>query len=369
VQGVAPGSVATVTQRYIWGLDLAGDWERGMGQTRPQGSRTRTGGVGALLGVMTSAGKTYSVCNDANGNVMGFIDLDTASLTARFDYDAFGNPITNWTAPGHPASETITRVRFSSKHQDPHTGWVYYGYRWYDPENGRWPSKDPIEERGGINLYGMVGNDAVNRIDLLGLADILVEMTRTYHQWDTTSNFTAKATSKAIAACCKEVKGQTIELKKGKYSLVPDPRFRGGDIDYPIPTGNHTGNWSPSSTTSIQAIVSSINAGIIANYDNAMTAYQQAVSEGGGATPNLLQRIFGKIGQGGGPSPPGEITLYGIPVGEFGTHNILINPGRGFSGTRMHIGENCNWSRGCPIVGKNAQLRSTAITIYQGQVG
>ena len=248
---------------------------------------------------------------------------------------------------------------------------LYYGFRYYHPETGRWLSRDPIEERGGVNLYGMVGNDPVNRWDYLGLADILVEMNRAYFEWDTLSSFTAKATSKALAACCKEVRGQTIELKRGNYSLVPDPRFRGGDIDYPIPTGNHTGNWSQSSTTSIQAIVSSINAGIIANYNNAMTAYEQAVSEGGGGggTPNLLQRIFGRIGQVGGPSPPGEITLYGIPAGEFGTHNVLINPGGGFSGTRMHIGENCNWSRGCPIVGRNAQLRTTAIMIYEGHVG
>lgn len=64
----APNTVAAVSQRYIWGLDLAGDWERGMGKTRPQGSSTRTGGVGALLGVITADGSTYSVCNDANGN-------------------------------------------------------------------------------------------------------------------------------------------------------------------------------------------------------------------------------------------------------------------------------------------------------------
>jgi uncharacterized protein RhaS with RHS repeats len=44
-----------------------------------------------------------------------------------------------------------------------------YTYRWYDPLTGRWPSRDPIQERGGINLYGFVGNDGVNRLDLLGL--------------------------------------------------------------------------------------------------------------------------------------------------------------------------------------------------------
>ena len=46
---------------------------------------------------------------------------------------------------------------------------MYYGYRYYDPKRGRWPSRDPIEEWGGENLYGFVGNDAVNRIDKFGL--------------------------------------------------------------------------------------------------------------------------------------------------------------------------------------------------------
>ena len=44
-----------------------------------------------------------------------------------------------------------------------------YLYRYYDPLTGRWPSRDPIEERGGVNLYGFVGNNGVGRLDLLGL--------------------------------------------------------------------------------------------------------------------------------------------------------------------------------------------------------
>src|SRR5438045_5548548 len=35
--------------------------------------------------------------------------------------------------------------------------------------SGRWLSRDPIGERGGRNLYGMVRNDPVNHWDLLGL--------------------------------------------------------------------------------------------------------------------------------------------------------------------------------------------------------
>jgi RHS repeat-associated protein len=45
----------------------------------------------------------------------------------------------------------------------------YYGYRYYHPQTGRWINRDPIEESGGLNLYGFVGNSPIIRIDILGL--------------------------------------------------------------------------------------------------------------------------------------------------------------------------------------------------------
>jgi RHS repeat-associated protein len=47
---------------------------------------------------------------------------------------------------------------------------AYYGYRYYDPTTGRWPSRDPIGERGGLNLYGFAGNSGLNEWDYLGLS-------------------------------------------------------------------------------------------------------------------------------------------------------------------------------------------------------
>ena len=44
----------------------------------------------------------------------------------------------------------------------------YYGYRYYQSQTGRWINRDPIEEEGGVNLYGFVGNDGVGKWDLLG---------------------------------------------------------------------------------------------------------------------------------------------------------------------------------------------------------
>jgi uncharacterized protein RhaS with RHS repeats len=51
-----------------------------------------------------------------------------------------------------------------------------YGYRYYDPLTGRWPSKDPIAERGGIYLYGFVGNNGISRVDKIGLVDFFDAM-------------------------------------------------------------------------------------------------------------------------------------------------------------------------------------------------
>jgi RHS repeat-associated protein len=51
---------------------------------------------------------------------------------------------------------------------------AFYGYRYYDPVTGRWPSRDPIGEEGGVNLYAFVGNNGVNHWDYLGQLGPLV---------------------------------------------------------------------------------------------------------------------------------------------------------------------------------------------------
>jgi uncharacterized protein RhaS with RHS repeats len=48
---------------------------------------------------------------------------------------------------------------------------VRFGARDYDAETGRWTGKDPIGFNGGdTELYGYVGNDAINLIDSSGLS-------------------------------------------------------------------------------------------------------------------------------------------------------------------------------------------------------
>ncbi|HWY78550.1 MAG TPA: RHS repeat-associated core domain-containing protein [Verrucomicrobiae bacterium] len=41
--------------------------------------------------------------------------------------------------------------------------------RWYSPNAGKWLSRDPIGEKGGLNLYGFVANNPISVVDKLGL--------------------------------------------------------------------------------------------------------------------------------------------------------------------------------------------------------
>jgi RHS repeat-associated protein len=139
---------------YTWGLDLSQ-------------SRRGAGGVGGLLVVEKhSSGATgiYYPTYDGNGNVSEYLDA-SGDRVAHYQYDPFGN-LTPESTGSH---QTLFTHRFSTKYFDEETGFYYYGYRYLDPVTGRWPSRDPIGERGGLNLYGFVGNDGMNKWDLLGL--------------------------------------------------------------------------------------------------------------------------------------------------------------------------------------------------------
>jgi RHS repeat-associated protein len=61
--------------------------------------------------------------------------------------------------------------RFSSKEFHANSSLYYYGFRFYDPNLQRWINRDPIGERGEINLYRVVGNKPTTRNDHWGLID------------------------------------------------------------------------------------------------------------------------------------------------------------------------------------------------------
>jgi RHS repeat-associated protein len=112
----------------------------------------------SFLGVFTS----FYALSDANKNITEYID-STGIIQAHFEYSPFGKiTVASGLMPDN------FDFRFSSEYFDPETSLVYYNFRYYSPELGRWMTRDPIEEQGGTNLYAMAVNDAVNGRDYLG---------------------------------------------------------------------------------------------------------------------------------------------------------------------------------------------------------
>lgn len=149
----------TLKTTYAWGNDLSGT---------AQGA----GGVGGLLSVTEHDRQlplTSYPCYDGNGNITEYLTEEGAgTIAAHYEYDAFGQV-------SRKTGNRDYSYQFSTKPSDSLTGLLYYNYRHYNSKGGRWISRDSIEEGGGENLYGFVGNDGVNKLDLLGFCPKCVD--------------------------------------------------------------------------------------------------------------------------------------------------------------------------------------------------
>jgi RHS repeat-associated protein len=110
------------------------------------GTHQGAGGIGGLLFSTTqqsSNSTTAFFSYDANGNV-GQLVSTNGSILARYEYDPYGKLIKEVA----DANVRNSPFRFSTKYIDSESGLYYYGYRYYQPEIGRWVSRDPITEKG-----------------------------------------------------------------------------------------------------------------------------------------------------------------------------------------------------------------------------
>jgi RHS repeat-associated protein len=143
-------NVPTVT--YTRGRDLSGTLQK-------------AGGIGGLLArtdhsTITPQHAFYHA--DGNGNVTILVNgLQLA--VAKYIYDPFGNILSKQ----GPVSDANLH-RFSSKESHPSSGLSYYLYRYADVGLQRWLNRDPIQERGGLNLYAFVKNSPTIAIDPFG---------------------------------------------------------------------------------------------------------------------------------------------------------------------------------------------------------
>jgi RHS repeat-associated protein len=85
------------------------------------------------------------------------------ALSNTYTYDGFGKLIAS--------TGTLTNpFRYTAREADSETSLYYYRARYFDPSAGRFVSEDPSGTSGGLNLYGYVTNDPINRYDPTGLS-------------------------------------------------------------------------------------------------------------------------------------------------------------------------------------------------------
>ena len=149
-----------------------------------------------------------------------------------------------------------------------------------------WPSRDPIEEKGGLNLYGFVGNDAVHRYDDLGMKGksvcecVSINVTRT-----------ASLPSGTFGVFELRVKDEVVVTGVTREPAVGGPRGANGRT-YPIRGGNYHVHVGATS-------LSSFGEGLL--FDDAETSpfglirFHMPMSDGHPADSSL----FPKIGKDG----------------------------------------------------------------------
>ena len=91
----------------------------------------------------------------------------------KYKYDAWGNHEAEVAAEGYVALAEINPFRYRGYYYDTETGLYYLNTRYYDPEVGRFISRDSIdyatpETINGLNLYAYCLNNPVMYFDRLG---------------------------------------------------------------------------------------------------------------------------------------------------------------------------------------------------------
>ncbi len=111
-------------------------------------------------------GVNYYFTRDHLGSVREMVDAE-GKVRAQYVYDPNGNRT-------KLAGDLDADFGFTGHYYHSKSGLHLALYRAYDAGLGRWISRDPIQEQGGLNLYGYGLNNPVNMIDLLGQDAIVI---------------------------------------------------------------------------------------------------------------------------------------------------------------------------------------------------
>ena len=141
----------TSTKNYLWvGSEIAEERDTSNNVTKqffPQGEQ--------------QAGMNYYYTRDHLGSVREMLN-SSGTIVARYSYDPYGRTTLL-------SGSNVATKQYAGYYAHQASGLYLTKYRAYDPNTARWLSRDPIAERGGINLYEYVGDNPINLLDQLGL--------------------------------------------------------------------------------------------------------------------------------------------------------------------------------------------------------
>src|SRR5208283_1579186 len=117
------------------------------------------GMIGQIVSVRNN-GQDYFYHYDPIGNVL-MITNAQGNVIANYTQEGFGNVIAS-------TGSTNNNYHLTTREQDPDLGLYYVYARWYDPQIGRWISREPTGQ-DGPNLYQYGFNNPINYFDPDGL--------------------------------------------------------------------------------------------------------------------------------------------------------------------------------------------------------
>jgi RHS repeat-associated protein len=115
-------------------------------------------------------GVEYRLVTDQNGSPRLMVDSVTGTIAGSMNHDEFGRVVAD-------SLSGLVPFGYAGGLYDPDTGLVRFGARDYDPETGRWTSKDPqLFEGQDTNLYAYVYNDPLTLVDPTGLQGAVLNL-------------------------------------------------------------------------------------------------------------------------------------------------------------------------------------------------
>jgi RHS repeat-associated protein len=121
------------------------------------------GGIGSILYSDRGATREHFTYNAVGHTVA--LTLQSGSVSKSDLYEAYGNIVAS------TGSSSNNRLA-NTKERSFTLGLDNHGFRYYDPEIGRYITRDPIGYGDGLNVYLYVRNNPINHIDPLGLKTI-----------------------------------------------------------------------------------------------------------------------------------------------------------------------------------------------------